>query len=189
MTSKNLGQSVKIFFAGVLTSGLLIYAVDHRPAWRPVEAPPTTRAAAHAQAPTPEGNPVRVTVYAEAQEPVASVGGCVVRLLAAIRQVESGGNNRARGDGGKSRGAFQIKRAHWANAVAGTDAAAWSYDKHVWCPHRSAYVTWLSWAKVCPEALLDANLELLARCHRLPYDPWRASNDKYWRKVSEELRR
>jgi len=108
-------------------------------------------------------------------------------LSAAIRLVESGGNDLALGDGGKSAGPYQIQRAYWREAVAGTDAAAWSYDAHVWDRDRAEYVVWLHWEKVCPAALRQWNVELLVRCHRLPGDPWRADNTRYWRKVKAAL--
>ena len=104
-------------------------------------------------------------------------------LLAAIRQAESAGDDRAVGDGGKSCGPYQIQRAYWREAVAGTDAAGWDYDVHVWNPDRAGYVVWLHWCKVCPAALRAGNLELLARRHRLPNDPWRSDNAAYWRRV------
>jgi len=109
-------------------------------------------------------------------------------LLATIRQAESAGNDRAIGDSGASRGPYQIKRAYWREATVGTDASDWDYDKWVWNPDRAGYVVYLHWCKVCPEALKTNNLELLARCHRLPYDPWRKDNDDYWRKVQAEMR-
>jgi hypothetical protein len=109
------------------------------------------------------------------------------RLFDAIRQVESAGNDLAVGDKGVSRGPFQIKRAYWREAVAGTDAAGWSYDKWVWNRDRAEYVVWLHWCKVCPKELRAGNVEMLARRHRLPNDPWRKDNDKYWRKVKENI--
>ena len=109
----------------------------------------------------------------------------ISRLFGAIRQVESGGNDRAVGDGGKSRGPYQVQRAYWREAVAETDAADWSYDKWVGNPDRAGYVVYLHWCKVCPAALRAGDCELLARCHRLPNDPWRKDNDKYWFKVKE----
>ena len=110
-------------------------------------------------------------------------------LLAAIRQVESVGDDRAVGDGGKSRGPYQIKRAYWREAVAGTDAAAWDYDTHVWNPDRAGYVVWLHWQRVCPADLRGGDVQLLARRHRLPNAPWRADNDAYWRKVRAAMGR
>jgi hypothetical protein len=109
-------------------------------------------------------------------------------LLDALRWAESAGDNRALGDGGRARGPFQIHRQHWERAVRGTDAAGWSYDVHVWDRDRAAYVTYLSWCKVCPEALTAWNPEHLARCHRLPFAPWRADNAKYWAKVQGAMR-
>jgi len=109
------------------------------------------------------------------------------RLFAAIRQVESGGDNYAVGDSGRSRGPFQIQRAYWNEAVKGTDAASWDYLTYVWDPDRAAYVVWLHWEKVCPGALRKWNVESLVRHHRLPYAPWRSDNDKYWAKVQNAL--
>ena len=105
------------------------------------------------------------------------------RLLDAMRQAESGGNDRAVGDGGKSRGPYQVQRAYWREAVAETDAADWSYDKWVGNPDRAGYVVYLHWCKVCPAALRAGDCELLARCHRLPNAPFRADNENYWRRV------
>ena len=109
------------------------------------------------------------------------------QLLAAIRQVESAGNDRAIGDKGKSRGPFQIKRAYWREAVAGTAAAGWSYDKWGWNRDRAAHVVWLHWCKVCPAALRAGDCEMLARRHRLPNAPWRADNNEYWRRVKTAM--
>ena len=109
--------------------------------------------------------------------------------LAAIRHVESAGYDRAVGDGGRSRGPYQIRRAYWREAVAGTDAAGWDYDKHVWDPARAEYVVWLHWNKVSPAALAAGRAEELARRHRLPYAPWRADNDAYWVKVKAAMGR
>ena len=111
------------------------------------------------------------------------------RLLDAIRQTESTGNDLAIGDSGCSRGPYQIKKDYWAEAIVGTDAAEWDYMTHVWDPDRARYVVWLHWEQVCPAALYDNDLELLARCHRLPNDPWRASNDVYWAKIEREIER
>jgi len=109
------------------------------------------------------------------------------RLFDALRQAESSGDDLAVFDGGKSRGPFQIQEAYWREAIDGTDAAGWDYLTHVWDPDRARYVVWLHWEQVCPAALHDGDLELLARCHRLPYAPWRADNDAYWRKVQTLL--
>ena len=110
-------------------------------------------------------------------------------LFDAIRQIESSGDDRAVGDGGKSRGPYQIQRAYWREAVVGTDAAGWRYDTHVWDRDRAEYVVWLHWEKVCPAALWAWNVELLVRCHRLPGNPWRQDNARYWRKVQDAMKR
>jgi hypothetical protein len=124
-----------------------------------------------------------VIILAAAASTASAKSADLSALLAAIRQVESAGNDRAVGDGGKSRGPFQIQRAYWREAVAGTDAAGWDYDKHVWDPERAGYVVWLHWSRVCPAALRGGDVEQLARRHRLPNAPWQADNAVYWRKV------
>ena len=42
----------------------------------------------------------------------------MVRLLAAIKQVESGGDSNAIGDQGKALGVFQIWKSSWQDGVA-----------------------------------------------------------------------
>jgi hypothetical protein len=124
-----------------------------------------------------------VIILAAAASTASAKSADLSALLAAIRQVESAGNDRAVGDGGKSRGPFQIQRAYWREAVAGTDAAGWNYDRDVWDGDRAGYVVWLHWGKTCPAALRGGDVEQLARRHRLPNAPWQADNAVYWRKV------
>ena len=116
-----------------------------------------------------------------------SVPISLLSLLGALRQAESTGRDSAVGDGGAARGPYQIHRDYWREAVAGTDAAGWDYDTWVWDRDRAGYVVFLHWSKVCPTALRAGFVELLVRCHRLPYAPWRKDNDAYWRKVKKEI--
>jgi len=53
------------------------------------------------------------------------------QLFAAIRQVESGGNDNAVGDGGLSLGPYQITKPYWQEACEhlGVD---WDYETFVW---------------------------------------------------------
>jgi len=111
------------------------------------------------------------------------------QFLFALMQVESGGDQAAIGDGGKSRGPYQIQRAYWEEAAAGSDAESWDYLKHVWNPARSQAIMRLHWDKLCPGAVQANNFELLARTHRLPYAPWRKDNDAYWKKVRNQLKK
>lgn len=116
-----------------------------------------------------------------------SVPISLLSLLGSIRKAESPGGDLAVGDGGAARGPYGIHRPYWKEAIAGTDAATWDYDRWVWDRDRAGYVVFLHWGKVCPIALRLFNVELLVRCHRLPYAPWRQDNDRYWRRVKQEL--
>ena len=107
----------------------------------------------------------------------------LLRLFAAMRAVESRGDDRAVGDGGKARGPLQFHRATWNGAIAGTDARLWSWEREVWDYDKACYVAYLHWERVCPAAVRMMDVEMLARCHRLPNDPWRLSNDVYWARV------
>lgn len=67
----------------------------------------------------PAGRAESVTPHADAP------GG---RLLDAIREVESGGNDYAVGDGGRSKGPYQCGRLAWADGGGNPD----DYDRLVW---------------------------------------------------------
>ncbi len=117
----------------------------------------------------------------------------IERLLAAMRRVESGGNDFAVGDHGQSLGPLQAKRAAWADAGrqlaeerrdrarAAYRSGAVSYPTS--CTYAKAY-----WRRYCPRAFARGDLEHLART-------WNGGPDgasdpatlKYWRRVSREL--
>lgn len=195
----NRDQRIASFLCGMATAALWIFIVDYDPARMPGDVNLSTSRAAATSTPAPEWNPVIRTTVDErslAQGSVAAVGGCVAEtqpvisllsLLGALRQAESTGRDSAVGDGGAARGPYQIHRDYWREAVAGTDAAGWDYDTWVWDRDRAGYVVFLHWSKVCPTALRAGFVELLVRCHRLPYAPWRKDNDAYWRKVKKEI--
>ncbi|MDD4891979.1 MAG: hypothetical protein PHU85_18825 [Phycisphaerae bacterium] len=106
------------------------------------------------------------------------------RLLAAIRQVESGGNDRAVGDGGRSRGPYQIGRAYWTDACR-HGRVKWSYDKYVWDPARSAQVMRWYWDRY--HARTD---ERKARIHNGgPAGCRKPSTIDYWRRVRKAARK
>jgi len=149
-----------------------------------LETPPARPSAAG-----PSRSRLFALILAAAASTASAKSADVSALLAAIRQVESAGNDRAVGDGGKSRGPVQIQRAYWREAVAGTDAAAWDYDRGVWDADRAGYVVWLHWGKTCPAALRAVDAEQLARRHRLPNAPWRADNAAYWGRVQAAIGR
>jgi len=66
----------------------------------------------------------------------------LAELFQAIRTVESAGDDRAVGDGGRSLGPYQCGRAAWRDACehAGVD---WDYDARVWSrPHCETIMQW-----------------------------------------------
>ena len=63
-------------------------------------------------------------------------------LFAAIRQVESGGDDFAVGDNGMSRGPYQIGMAYWTDACSHA-GVQWDYLSLVWSrPHCEQIMLW-----------------------------------------------
>jgi len=102
-------------------------------------------------------------------------------LFNAIRLVETGGELRpekAVGDGGRSRGPYQISRAYLADSRMSGD---WSR-----CHERifSELVMLSYWRRHCPQALEDRDYETLARVHNGgPTGVKKTSTLRYWSKV------
>jgi len=106
----------------------------------------------------------------------------LVRLLAAIRAVESCGGRDARDGPAGEVGPYQIGRAHWADATRFGGA-----DWHHWwaCDRRMSEraVLWY-WARWAPEALAAGDAETLARVHHGgPDGAHKAQTDPYWARV------
>lgn len=108
-------------------------------------------------------------------------------LLDAIRQVESGGDDRAVGDGGNAIGAYQIWRSYhqdateWCKPLAGTWADC--YDR----THAERIMV-AYWHRYCRQALKDGDNEVLARVHNGgPKGAKKAATLPYWVKVSKQL--
>ena len=103
-------------------------------------------------------------------------------LLNAIRQVESGGDDKAIGDGGRSRGPLQCSKAAWADATryGGVD---WDYNRHVWSwPHAAQVARWY-WRRY--RCKTD---EARARTwNGGPAGPRKKDTLKYWRRVQAAL--
>jgi hypothetical protein len=109
---------------------------------------------------------------------VRSARGASVRpLLDAIRQVESGGNCNAVGDGGRSIGPYQIQRAYWQDSGV---TGQYSRCREVGYSER---VMLAYWKRYCP----GGNYEALARTHN--GGPSRRGTDGYWRQVKAQLRK
>ncbi len=115
-------------------------------------------------------------------------------LLAAMRQVESSGNDRAVGDGGSSRGPLQIQRGYWADAVTQLRREGWralpAYDRDVWDYGQSCIIVRAYWRRWCVVALNDEDAETLARVHNGgPRGASRRSTLGYWKRVQRELKK
>ena len=105
------------------------------------------------------------------------------RLLDAIRQVESGGRSDAVGDGGRSRGAYQIGLAYWTDACQ-TLRVSWDYDRLVLSDYHCRAVMRAYWQRY--GARTD---EQKARAHNSG-SGWRNKyklTNGYWAKVKAEL--
>lgn len=105
-------------------------------------------------------------------------------LFDAIRQVESGGNDNAVGDGGRSIGPYQIQRAYWQDSrVPGRweDCYRRAYAERVMLAY---------WRRYCPAALEARDWERLARVHNGgPTGHRKAATAGYWKKVQIKLKR
>ncbi len=106
-------------------------------------------------------------------------------LLAAMRHVESRGDNRAVGDGGRSRGPYQISLPYWVDG-GGRRSRYW---RDVWSPWASRRVILGYWRRYCPAALERGDLQTLARVHNGGPDGARERKTlRYWRRVREAMR-
>lgn len=113
-------------------------------------------------------------------------------LLDAIMVVESGGNPKAVGDGGKAIGAYQIHRGYWQDAV--------EYDKSLCGTYRDcfdpAYARRVVIAYLSRHAHAGATDEDLARLHNGGCNIFRKKGTKawhnttaYWKKIQRQLER
>jgi len=107
----------------------------------------------------------------------------MVEFFSALRQVESGGDDRAVGDGNTSHGPYQIGLAYWLDG-SGTRQAWPCYDRA-----KCEAVMMRYWQRYCPQALLDSDFEVLARVHNGgPGGASKVATLAYWQKVQEAMR-
>lgn len=116
-------------------------------------------------------------------------------MLDAIKKVESGGDENAVGDGGRSRGAYQISRVYYNDAVKFNSSlrdGGKTYED-VYGPGSSAYaerVICSYMAKYATPARLrrQPTFEDIARIHNGGPDGYKkCATRKYWRKVQKCL--
>ena len=104
-------------------------------------------------------------------------------LYDAIRMVESGGDDNAVGDGGKSKGPYQIGRLYWADACEFA-GVVWDYDTLVW--ERAYCEQVMDWYFARYGAVTN---EQKARCHNSG-PRWKSKyhlTDGYWAKVQKGI--
>jgi len=105
----------------------------------------------------------------------------MVRLLAAIKQVESGGNPNAVGDQGKALGAFQIWECYWQDSKI---SGCYQDCKD---PKYAEYVVRAYLARYAPKGK-TVTLEMLARIHNGgPRGYLKPATLKYWLKIQKVL--
>jgi Destabilase len=106
------------------------------------------------------------------------------RLLDALRQVESHGNDRAVGDNGKAIGPYQIWYSYWKDAVEFDKTLGGSYED---C-YKPDYARRVVIAYLSRYAPKNASYEQLARIHNGgPKGDKNNKTIKYWNKVKKEL--
>ena len=111
----------------------------------------------------------------------------MVRLLAAIKQVESGGNPNAVGDQGKALGVFQIWKSYWQDSVAYVPSIGGCYQD---CkdPKYAESVVRAYLARYTPKGK-TVTLEMLARIHNGgPRGYLKPATLKYWLKIQRVLK-
>jgi hypothetical protein len=115
--------------------------------------------------------------------PATAKGADLRPLFDAIRQVESGGNPNAVGDGGRSIGPYQIQRAYWR------DSGVPGRYESVQNPRYAERVMVGYWKRHAPRELARGDYEALARSHNGgPRGPHIAATRKYWAKVKRAMR-
>ena len=136
--------------------------------------------------PKPPKVPIRTT-QADAGEvmtrpPMPGIADPFRPFLNALMQVESGGDGYAVGDGGRSRGPYQIGRAYWQDGYGG------DYDINVLHLSTCEVVMFAYWNRYCRKALSELDFETLARIHvGGPRGDVKESTKPYWLKVKAAM--
>lgn len=107
------------------------------------------------------------------------------KLLAAIRHVESAGDDQAVGDNGKALGPYQIWEPYWKDACE-YGKADWTYNKTNVCdePKARQIVIWY-WCRYAPK---KPTAEILSRIHNGgPKGHLKKATIKYWKRVHKIL--
>lgn len=131
---------------------------------------------------------------AQPSQPPAQAEEPLEKLFRAMRVVESVNSPSAVGDGGRSRGPYQISRLYWKDAT-GFGGVRWGYIEGVWHERECRQVMLWYWQRYAPAALAEARrsgalraMEVLARTHNGgPAGPDKPSTLRYWQRVRSRL--
>lgn len=116
---------------------------------------------------------------------VTPCAGQSAKLLAAIRQVESGGNDQAVGDNGKAIGPYQIHRVYWQDAVEFDKKIGGSYGD-CYDPEYAEKIVRAYMRRYAPK---DASDETYARIHNGgPRGASVKATKPYWAKVRRAMK-
>jgi hypothetical protein len=122
---------------------------------------------------------------------VSGTAAVIEPLLAAMRQVESGGDDHAVGDGGRSKGPYQISRAYWIDGGGAPER----YEIDVWDAEKCGAVIidyWWRYANHAMHAAIDGDgsaLQILARVHNGgPGGDKKPATRAYWLRVRAILK-
>lgn len=137
------------------------------------------------RAPTAEPGAPQIAAGASDSPSLPKLPAAVFDLIRAIGLVESGNADSAVGDGGRSRGRYQISRAYWIDG--GGDPKR--YEKDVLNSAICRRVMLAYWERYCPAALFGGDLETLARIHNGgPRGRQKVATQEYWLKVKGKMR-
>ncbi len=155
--------------------------------------PQAARPGRHAASPAARADAGRAPCGDHSAPQSAAVGraspptppAAVLSLFPAISWTESRDRDDAVGDGGRSRGRYQLSLPYWMDG--GGDPARYRTD--VLDPALCRRIMLGYWRRYCPAALAAADLETLARCHNGgPRGPTKRATEQYWLKVKENMR-
>jgi len=122
-------------------------------------------------------------VYADVEtDPISSVYPVARKALNLLRQHESRNNANAIGDGGKAHGWLQQHKGHWDRGCEMLKVK-WPYPESTTNLERCERIALANWQRDARQYLQTGNVNELIRRFRLPFAPYRKSNDEYLAKV------
>lgn len=130
------------------------------------------------------------------QSPTADWQSAIeLTVIAALWAVETErGTNLRPGDGGAAHGHLQQHEGHWKRGceylgarTGGGLPVDWPWPEDAYDLEKARAIAIANWRRDAWPKIELIVAEELARRFRLPFDPYRASNDEYWGKVKTAL--